>query len=186
VLANIATWWGDNVQGTMTIAAVFQMAAAVIGFPFVIYQLLQLHKNLQGATQDRLYAHYTEICKLFMQNPELRPYFYGRSEVAGKAVTPDRAQEANDSLTPKVAFMCEVILGLVEHAVMQKKNLPGDAWRNCWRPYAMERLEQSEALEKFFNPNAHWYSRKMCKEMKSMERDLKQKRARKSRMRQQA
>jgi hypothetical protein len=184
VLDNIASWWGQNVQGTMTIAAVIQMVAAVIGFPVLIYQVLKLRNNLEGATQDRLYAHYTEICKLFIQNPELRPYFYGRSEDAGKIVTRERAQECNDNLTAaKVAFMCEAILGLVEHAVLQKKNLPGDAWRNCWRPYAMERLEQSEVLENFFPLNADWYSRRMNKEMNSMKCDLNQKRARAARMR---
>jgi hypothetical protein len=179
VLDNIASWWIQNVKGTMTIAAVIQMAASVIGFPVLIYQVLKLRNNLEGATQDRLYAHYMEICKLFMQNPELRPYFYGRSEDAGKTVAEKRAKDCNDSLTPKVAFMCEAILGLVEHAVLQKKNLPGDAWRNCWRPYAIERLKQSEALEEFFDPNAHWYSRRMQRAMKSMKCE-----AREARMRQ--
>ena len=180
---SIASWWRQNVQGPMTIAAVIQMGAAVIGFLVLMYQVLKLRNNLEGATQDRLYAHYTEICKLFMQNPGLRPYFYGRSEDAGKTVTRERAQESNDNLTPKIAFMCEAILGLVEHAVLQKKNLPGDAWRNCWRPYAIERLEQSEALEKFFKPNAHWYSNRMRKAMKSMKCDLDRKRARAARKR---
>jgi hypothetical protein len=185
VLEDIAIWWSQNVQpvltsvwgdinswrkknikGPMTIAAVIQMVAAVIGFLVLAYQVLKLRNNLEGATQDRLYAHYTEICKLFMQNPELRPYFYGRS-----------SKTVDNKLTPKIAFMCEAILGLVEHAVLQKKNLPGDAWRNCWRPYAIERLEQSEALEKFFEPNAHWYSNRMRKAMKSMKCDLDQKRA---------
>jgi hypothetical protein len=181
VLDNIASWWSLNVQGTMTIAAVVQMVAAVIGFLVLIYQVLKLRNNLEGATQDRLYAHYTEICKLFMQNPELQPYFYGRSEDAGKTVTRERAQECNDNLPPKVAFMCEAILGLVEHAVLQKKNLPGDAWKNCWRPYAMERLERSEALENFFDPNAHWYSRRMRRAMNSMNRALKRKKKRAAR-----
>jgi hypothetical protein len=183
---NIMTWWGQNVQGPMTIAAVFQMLVAAIGFPVVIYQLIQLHKNLEGATQDRLYAHYTEICKLFMQNPELRPYFYGRVENAGGTLRGEQARECNDSLSPKIAFMCEAIFGLVEHAVLQKKNLPGDAWKNCWRPYAIERLEQSEALENFFDPNAHWYSHRMRKAMKSMKRELDRKRARAARTRQRA
>ena len=77
--------------------------------------------------------------------------------------------------------MCEAIFGLVEHAVLQKKNLPGDAWRNCWRPYAVERLEQSKALEEFFEPNAHWYSRRMQKAVESMKCDLDRKRARAAR-----
>jgi hypothetical protein len=184
VLDNIAIWWGQ-LHGP-TIAAVIQMVAAIIGFPVVIYQLVQLHKNLQGGTQDRLYAHYTEICKLFMQHPELRPYFYGRSEVDAKTVKREQVQECSDSSPPKVAFMCEAIFGLVEHAVLQKRNLPGDAWRNCWRPYTIERLEQSEAMERFFESNAHWYSHRMRKAMKSIQHRLDLKKARAGCKRQQA
>jgi hypothetical protein len=170
-------WISQYVQGSMTLAAVIQAAAAVIGFFVVIYQLFQLRRNLRGATQDRLYAHYMEICKLFMQNPELRPFFYRVDENVGTAPATEQTEDSRQKLAPKVAFMCEAILGLVEHAVLQKKNMPKDAWENCWRPYALERLEQSEALEKFFDPNAHWYSEKMCQEMKSMKRDLDRKRA---------
>jgi cold shock protein len=134
----------------------------------------------------RLYAHYTEICKLFMQYPELRPYFYGRSEVDAKTVTREQVQECSDPPPPKVAFMCEAIFGLVEHAILQKRNLPGDAWRNCWGPYAMERLEQSEAMERFFESNAHWYSHRMRKAMKSIRHNLDLKKARAGCTRQQA
>jgi hypothetical protein len=64
---HIVMWLGQNIQGPMALAAVIQAVAAVVGFLFIIIQL-------RAATQDRLYAHYLEICKLFMQNPELRPY----------------------------------------------------------------------------------------------------------------
>jgi len=171
VLESIASWWTTNVQGTMTMAAVIQMLISIVGFPILIYQVLKLRANIEGATQDRLYGHYTEICKLFMQHPELRPYFYGRSDGAGKTVT------ANDSLAPKVAFMCEAILGLVEHAVLQRKNLPSDSWGHCWRPYALERLKESQALEDFFFPNEHWYAYRMGEEMRSMKSELDRKRA---------
>ena len=82
VLGDIKILWKENVQGTMALAAVVQMVAAIIGFFVLFYQVLKLRNNLEGATQDRLYAHYTEICKLFIGNPDLRPYFYERSEDA--------------------------------------------------------------------------------------------------------
>ena len=49
-------------------------AGLVTGFIFFLL-------SQKAATQDRIYAHYTEICKLFMQNPQLRPYFYDRKEL---------------------------------------------------------------------------------------------------------
>jgi hypothetical protein len=166
---HIVSWLGQNIQGPMTPAAAIQAAAAVVGFLIVIIQL-------RGATQDRLYAHYTEICKLFMQNPELRPYFYPSGASAAEAATLVQTAEYKQKLAPKVAFMCEAIFGLVEHAVLQKSYMPRDAWKHCWRPYALERLETSEELQKFFKPNRHWYSRKMCREMESLLLELDQKR----------
>src|SRR4029450_5817090 len=88
---HIVMWLGQNIQGPMTLAAVIQAVAAVGGVLFFLIQL-------GAATEDRLYAHYMEICKLFMQNPELRPYFY----LSG-AQTEERRQE----LAPKVVLMCE-------------------------------------------------------------------------------
>ncbi|MPR12567.1 hypothetical protein [Microvirga tunisiensis] len=64
------------IGGQMTIAAIVQALAALIGFPVIMFQLYLLRRNIRGATQDRLYAHYMEICKLFMGKPHLRPYFY--------------------------------------------------------------------------------------------------------------
>jgi hypothetical protein len=156
ILDLIVTWLGQNVRGPMTLAAVIQAVAAVLGFLFVIIQL-------RGATQDRLYAHYTEICKLFIQSPELRPYFYSSGADAAAPT-----EECKQKLAPKVASMCEAIMGLVEHAILQKWYMPRDAWKHCWRPYALERLEQSEELREFFKSNAHWYSHRMRREMESL------------------
>jgi hypothetical protein len=150
-----------NIQGSITLAAVIQALGAAVGFYLVLMQL-------RGRTQDALYAHYTDICKLFMQNPELRPYFYCSGTNADKADTTEQK---------RVAFMCEAILGLVEHAVLQKRYMPRGAYKHCWRPYALERLEKSEELQKFFDPNAHWYTKRMRREMKDLRRELDQRRA---------
>jgi hypothetical protein len=150
---HIVTWLHQAIQSLTTLPAVIQAAAAFLGLIFAITQL-------RGATQDRLYTHYTEICKLFMQNPDLRPYFY-----ENEADRPRQTEEEYKQTLPKIGFMCEAILGLVEHAVLQKRNMPGDAWNHCWRPYALERLKQSKALQEFFKPNSPWYSQRMCREM---------------------
>ena len=85
--------------------AIAQVLASVIGFFFVGYQLLLLGRNTRGSAQDRLYAHYMEVCKLFMQNPHLRPYFYDNMLVPAD----------DPKLRAEVDAMCEAIWGLVEH-----------------------------------------------------------------------
>jgi hypothetical protein len=139
------------IEGSVTWAAAIQAGAAVAGFAFIGYQILQLIRNIRGATQDRLYAHYTEICKLFMQKPYLRPYFYeNKVLMEGNPDYPHMREE--------IDVMSEAILGLIEHSTLQQNNLPRDAWKHCWLPYANERLKKSKEIMKFFSPNQTWYT----------------------------
>jgi hypothetical protein len=66
---------GLALGGQVTWAAAVQAAAALVGFAVLSYQVIQLRRNIQGATQDRLYAHYMDICKVLMQKPYLYPFF---------------------------------------------------------------------------------------------------------------
>jgi hypothetical protein len=158
-------------------AQVVQAGIALLGIGFIIYQIYHLRESIRhlrdsiyGTTQDSLYAHYMEINKLFMEHPHLRPYFYAnaRKPQPDKQTIAPGSTITNETVVQQIDFMSEAILGLVEHAVLQQQNVPEDAWTHCWRPYAIERVERSEALSGFFDPNAHWYTSKMREEMKSI------------------
>ena len=103
--------------------------------------IIDLRRNVQGSTQDRLYAQYTEICKLFVDKPHLRPYFYD-NEPKPIVCPADRP-----SLGGEIDAMSETILGLIERAIVQHANLPRDSWRNCWQPYAIERVKKAKQSE---------------------------------------
>jgi hypothetical protein len=124
----------------------------LVGFLVVVWQLLDLRRNIQGATHDRLYAHYSDICKLFLEKPYLRPYFY-ENEAKPISCPADRP-----SLNDEIDGMSEMILGLIEHAIMQHDNLPPDSWDNCWLHYAKERVEKSQAIREFYQKNKDWYA----------------------------
>ena len=145
----------------MTWAAALQAAASVMGFCFVGWQIAFLRKNIRGATQDRLYAHYMEVCKLLFQNGHLRPYFYEDERVP--ELGPNRPK-----LRAEVDMMSEAICGLIEHCVVQRRNLPPAGWRGCWLPYAQERVGKSSELAQFFEANQVWYTRKMRRAMRKI------------------
>ncbi|MGH6926319.1 MAG: hypothetical protein ACRED5_21530 [Propylenella sp.] len=140
-----------EIGGEMTLAAVVQALASIAAFVFIIFQVTQINRSIKGATQDRVYAHYTEICKIFLQKPYLRPYFYENKELL-------EDDPRYPHLRSEIDFMSETILGLIEHAVLQQGNLPPDCWENCWLPYANERLRMSAEIKKFFAPNTDWYT----------------------------
>src|SRR5262249_52107878 len=151
---------GFGIGGQVTWAAAIQASASLIGFIVIGYQVIQLRKNILGATQDRLYAHYMEILKLFMEKPHLYSYFYN-----AKAYS--KLDDNRENLREEIDIMSEAIFGIIEHACLQKQNLPHDSWNNCWQPYAHERMRKSAEMEKFIDPNQAWYTdslRKVVKE----------------------
>jgi hypothetical protein len=161
--AAFATWLGKTAQEPMTLPAVVQASASIIGFLVIGIQIFFLIRGLQGTTQDRLYAHYMEICKLFLQYPHLRPYFYDKAGNPQSAV-PD-PKITNKTLVQQIDFMSEAILGLIEHSVVQLPNLPTDSWEGCWHPYAVERVKKSPALQEFYKSNLIWYADQMRTQM---------------------
>jgi len=141
-----------DIGGQMTWASVVQAGASVIGFFYVGYQLWQARLNIRAATEHTLYNHYTDICKLFIAKPYLRPFFYDN-------VTMTELDKKKRHLREEIDMMSEAVLGLIEHSVLHEKNLPGDTWVNCWMPYMYERLYRSTELYNFFYPNRSWYTK---------------------------
>lgn len=139
----------------MTPAAVVQAAASLVGFVIVIYQIYLLIRNGRNSTQDNLYVHYMDILKLFLAKPYLRPFFYENREMR----EPD---PAHPHLRNEIDLASEAILGLIEQAALQDKDLPRDTWQHCWLPYAHERLEKSSEIHKFFDANRTWYTESLC------------------------
>jgi hypothetical protein len=80
----------------------------------------------------------------------LRPYFYDN-----EVFEPD---SDNAYLREEIDLMSEAILSLIEHAVLQRINLPKDSWAHCWRQYARDRIEKSVETRKFFELNKEWYA----------------------------
>jgi hypothetical protein len=157
----LATFFKNDLRLTAW-ATVVQATVSVVGFLFVLGQLklvrLQLRlvrRNIRGTTQDSLYAHYTEVCKLFLDKPDLRPYFYD------KKPKPISCLVDRPYLNEEIDAASEMILGLIEHAIMQRKNLPDDSWSHCWQPYAKERVEKSPTIQKFYTDNKRWYAQEL-------------------------
>jgi hypothetical protein len=150
--------WGAAPQALIS---ALQTITSTIGFVYVVYQIIQVRNTLRGATQDRLYVQYNEICKTFMQKPYLREYFY-----ESRSFNPD--QSDREYLRSEIDVMCEMILALIEHSVLQQSNMPKDAWEHCWHSYARERVKQSVEMRRFFESNSGWYATALGKLVKNL------------------
>jgi hypothetical protein len=125
--------------------------ATVIGFVFVVFQIRYLRRATQGDTHADLYSQYMEMGKLFLRKPHLRPYFYHSAEI--DVTAPNSAR-----LKQEVAMMCELITTLLEHAALQRPNLPGESWKECWQAYTCARFDNSSVLREWWESNKEVYA----------------------------
>jgi hypothetical protein len=130
---------------------VAQLLVTIIGFVFVVLQLWSLHRQTEGDTHADLYGQYMELGKLFLRNPHLRPYFYESAEIDGTAPDSGRIRQ-------EVAMMCELTTTLLEHAALQKHNLPGESWEDCWKAYTYARFDSSSVLREWWRANEKVYA----------------------------
>jgi hypothetical protein len=133
------------------------MVVAAVGIPVLIWHVRGVHKgietqtrNIQAQTLGCLYNHYFTLCRTLLRRPHLRGYLYDGVVMA--------TVPAGDKLRSQVDTVCEMMTGLLEHAVLQQPNIPPDSWSNCWQPFLIEMYKKSSELAGFYSKNRHFYS----------------------------
>jgi hypothetical protein len=139
---------------------VFQVAQAIaqiIGFPFVIYQVHELQKNLHSTAHSNIYTRYADTIRWLLDKPHLFPYFREnvRLESSGQATEMALKQA-------EVHSLCELTTTLFEHALLERHNMPSTSWRDCWMPYITASYEQSVEMRLFFEAHQGFYVPEYC------------------------
>jgi hypothetical protein len=134
---------------------VAQLGATALGFLTVIYQMWRVGRSTAGNTYASLYGEYMDVCKLFLEKPRLRPYFYNSATVSADI-------SADDPIRTEIETVCELMTGLLEHAALQKVNIPRHIWKECWEKYTNERYNDSPAMRSYWERNKHLYAEKFC------------------------
>lgn len=147
--------WTDVQAIIPIIGFSLQLLISSVGFALLIRQITLLNRGIQGDTHSKLYNHYLKVNDLLSKKPELRPYFYD-----GKPL--EEGSPGHENVLAEIEMRSEIILGLLEHAAVQKNNLPADSWEHCWSAYTYERFKKSPELQKFFRNNYHWYAGSFC------------------------
>ena len=134
------------------------LLVGAVGVPVLIWHVRGVHKgiqtqnrNIQAQTLGSLYNHYFTLCRTLLRRPHLRGYLY--DGVVMKAVPVDAKRRS------QVDTVCEMMTGLLEHAVLQQPNIPAESWSSCWQPFLREMYKEQESeLAGFYRKNRHFYS----------------------------
>ena len=155
-VASIAPFLLDHLKERPYEAGSFLIG--LVGVPVLIWHVSGVHKglqtqnrNIQAQTLGRLYNHYFTLCRALLRRPHLRGYLYDAVVL--------KADLADDKLRSQVNTVCEMMTGLLEHAVLQRPNIPAGSWCDCWQPFLEEMYKNNDSeLAEFFRKNRHFYS----------------------------
>ncbi len=131
-----------------SITAVASAVAALAASAGLIYIARQLHnarQTLQFAAAEHLYSRMHDIHKLFLDRPELRPYFYER-------VRPGRWSGHKR----KAEVMAELLADFFQQVFLELNTLPLQT-RAGWREYMSHVLRHSPTLLNFVESHRAWY-----------------------------
>jgi len=125
------------------------LLVAVAGFGLVIYQIHQVKHAIYGDTHSKLYSEDFEWVKIFLDHPEIRPYFYANKEITEM-----------DSDYPLTLTVAELLASHFEHVVLQMENLPTHISPR-WEDYIKGLYKTSPIIRKHLTEKSSWYSKKL-------------------------
>jgi hypothetical protein len=128
------------------VAAVAGVVVASIGFVAIIVQLRQVERGLRSSARGSIYDMAARIKELFIEHPNLRPYF-----LDGKPISPS---DESYSLALAVAdYYCLYL----EQIATQGENI-APSGRQSWYQYAADVYARSPVLRDYLRDKAAWYA----------------------------
>jgi hypothetical protein len=151
------TWANTNqIQATASVLSLILTLAYVIvtllGFLWLRRQIKQIDASTRGETYGDLYSHQHQITRYFIDNPNLRPFFYDNKEA-----------NSTDSEYGTIRAVTEMVADFCEHVYVQLPNLPSDDIRKGWRLYLKNIYKNSPVLRLHFSQNIDWYGDEFLK-----------------------
>ena len=116
-------------------------------------QTKQLRKSVRLETYQRVYEKMIDIDLFFVENAELKSYFYSNKTVDDKAIN------------NKLSSLAETMVDLFYNIYFQKEGMPQETWIG-WELY-IKHIAQSPVLKQFVNENKSWYTEDFVELLKS-------------------
>lgn len=134
------------------VGQVLQALVSVLGLPALVISLVFVWKQLKlSANANRATVYQSvpllmfDIDRLFIERPELKPYFYGR-----KPLTHD------DPEYNRIMSVAELFVDFMDYVTVVEPALPEYEW-DSWKCYFRELLATSPALQQYWQEYGHWY-----------------------------
>lgn len=157
------------------IAAVIQSGMACVSLLTIIGTLIFLYVQSKAmieqtreqtiATRATIYQNLTstmlDIDRYFIDNPDLKKYFYGGENISEK-----------DDLYGKLESIAEMLLDFLDFVLSHKENMDRQDWDE-WELYAQYVYHQSPIMQRYWAANKNWWMPELEPLFARAEADLK-------------
>lgn len=128
--------------------AIAVLSIFLVGLSFLAYvvELRAIHKQNRAIGAQNIGQVMHDLNKLFLEMPELHPYFAGGLE----------APTDDEILRTRVQVMAEMFVDFMAMTLNQAPLLPADHVEG-WRRYFADLAKGSPAIQDFWRANCQWY-----------------------------
>jgi len=146
---------------SLSLYEMLSLVISIAGFVAVIVTLVILTRqtremstqtkyvaeSLKSSAYGNVTAQVLKVDELFIEHPELRPYFYSSTHI-----------NENDSAYNKAISTAELILDVFDSVLLQTNQFPQVWPHNWWEEYVMDSFANSPILCEYLNVRKDWYS----------------------------
>lgn len=134
---------------------IFQVIITLVGFVFVAYQLFLLRRSIRSSTYQNVYQMMINIDNFFIENPDLKPYFYE-----------GQIMEEREGLNyTKLLSVAEMLIDYFDNVYHQKDCMPRRTFEG-FSEFMKDMYRSSPVLQEFLSQRKHWYPQKFIEYLK--------------------
>ena len=146
------------------VATYLSLVVAIAGIWFVVRSLDNNTKSVRSGVQQSMLSLVTDLDKLFVDKPELYPYFYRCQELQ---------LQSNDPKSDQVIAAADQMLDVLDIAAAQSTRYR-DEWEDpdAWDNWIKDEFVHSPILRKALHDHKNWYSRGLNTRLDEAEKEL--------------
>lgn len=149
----------------LTTYEILSLIVSIAGFATVIITLILtrnqtalIAKSLEGNIHQSSASQMFDVDSIFINHPEMRPYFYSRKEI-----------NEDDPAYNKALAISEFLLDYFGSILIQRKQYPNVWPTNWWHPYFVDLFANSPLLCHRLKATKEWYIEEMLQLMREGE-----------------
>ena len=127
---------------------------------FLWIQIRELRQSIECSTYQSVYQMILDIDKYFIENADLRPYFYYGKEMDNKNQT---------HMKEKLISTAEMLIDCFDNVYHQKNSMPSHTF-DAFSAFMREIYQNSPVLREVLSMREHWYPRRFVEHLRNISR----------------